>query len=483
MSETTNKTLTREKEKLFEIRLLKGAIDETKSGNSMVDKPYKYDDDATEAFQTGLKDIFIAIDDGCARLNNAAGRVVMESLGRIPPDFNFEFVVTTGETIWVLIEQNARWQREWKVAFKSILNSEIGGACKEIIAIGTSLMNAIDCCITLGPTTPTGQKFLANIPGDLIEFRDVVQRQAVLCTQSSAVMCSEWLLNYIRREKNDAKAIIKVRAGKGLALFMDVGVIGGNIAHTVLSFGGTAPLAILSIVRQCIDIVQIGVLTALAMDDLAKLINIEVDAAVKYYSSKKGKAIGIEIVANVAQGVLNADFMPSISTCNKFIEEYEHKTRALKSSYNQLQHHIARMNMQMGVHKKVVKTQEWQDASPESRKAMIEIMAQCTKTYLEFDLVAQDKDGRIDIAIANVADWHERLADLEKKTGKYTKYISKGVSFITSAGLGMGHVGGEAVETAAEIAHKTVNLIIESQVVVAEGLGETLMEMLRKPVG
>ena len=120
------------------------------------------------------------------------------------------------------------------------------------------------------------------------------------------------------------------------------------------------------------------------------------------------------------------------------------------------------------------------DMSATQRQEWIAMIASATKSYLALMACADDKDRRIDEAKQNVVDWKTTLSTVEEKTGKWAKYVAKAVGLATSAGLGLGHIGGEAIDGAAAAVEHTHKLLIEMGVVLTEDFTAPLLDKLQE---
>jgi hypothetical protein len=478
------------KDRLFAIRPLQGALADVKSGEtaSMVARTFTYDEEMTKGFAVHLGPIFSDIDRACTQIIKAVKEVdpdkvfQLQSPGKTPPAQTFSVTVTTAASIWKLMDDNERWKREQEEAFKKILGERIAGCCSKIKTVAEDVKTAVYHYTTLMSIlhAEPEQKYLDEVNFSLSNFAIEVKQQLTGCQNWTGISFGTWLTNHIREQKNAEKAIIKVRAGKTGFVILDSGLIAGHAAHAAASFGATAPLAIIAIVRQALDIAQIVGKSAASIDTLAKAITKEIKLVVDFYSADKPEAIATEVILNGIKGVLGVD-VPSVATCNDHITEYEHKIRTLSSSYNQLQRELADWKRLLGNYQTLMKSQEAaKDMSATQRQEWIAMIASATKSYLALMACADDKDRRIDEAKQNVVDWKTTLSTVEEKTGKWAKYVAKAVGLATSAGLGLGHIGGEAIDGAAAAVEHTHKLLIEMGVVLTEDFTAPLLDKLQE---
>jgi hypothetical protein len=112
--------------RLFDIRILQGALAEVKSGEpgSMVAKTFTFDEEVNKAFEVGLGMLFRDIDRSCTQIiaelkSLDPNKVItLQSPGKSPPQQQFSVTVTTAAAIWSLMDDNERWTRERETAFK-----------------------------------------------------------------------------------------------------------------------------------------------------------------------------------------------------------------------------------------------------------------------------------------------------------------------------------------------------------------------------
>lgn len=477
------KSAKSKKDRLFSIRLLQGALSEVKSGEpgSMVARTFTFDREVTEGLEKRLGPILRYVDDACTQIIREFPHLKLQSPGKTLPAQQFSVTVTTAAAIWKLMDDNERWQREQGEAFKKILEERVTTCAAKISKAGETVKEEVARYITVANILQAEpeQKYLDAINDSLGVFAIEIRQQIATCEKWTGINFGTWLTNYIRAQKNAEKAIIQVRAAKSGIVVLDSGLIAGHVAHAAASFGATAPLAIIAIVRQSLDIVHIVGKAAMSINSLAKVITKEIKLVVDYYSADKAEAVGTEIVLNAVKGVLGVD-VPSVATCNDHIKEYEHKIRTLSSSYNQLQRELSEMKRVLDGYKKLMKFDEAKGMPADQRREWIALIASTTEAYLALLTCADDKDRRIDEAEQNVVGWRETLSTIEEKTGKWAKYVAKATALATSAGLGLGHVGGEAIDGVAAVADHTHKLLIEMGTVLIEGFSEPLLDRLQE---
>jgi hypothetical protein len=477
------KSAKSKKERLFGIRLLQGAIADVKAGEpgSMVARTFSYDKEVTEGLEKRLGPIFRYVNDACMQITKEFPQLALQSPGKTVPPQQFSVTVTTTASIWKLLDDNERWKRAQGEAFKTILDERVTNCGIKVSKAGDAVKEDAAKYITIANILQAepDKIYLDSINDGLAVFATEIRQQIAACEKWTGINFASWMTGFIREQKNAEKAIIQVRVAKSGAVVLDSGLIAGHAAHAAASFGATAPLAIIAIVRQSLDIVNIVGKAAMRIDSLAKVISKEIKLVVNYYAADKPAAVGTEIVLNAVKGVLGVD-VPSVATCNEHITEYEHKIRTLSSSYNQLQRELADMKRVLDGYKQLMKFDEAKGMTADQRREWIALIASVTKSYLALEASGDDKDRRIDEAEKNVVDWRETLSTIEEKTGKWQKYVAKGVALATSAGLGLGHVGGEAIDGAAAAVEHTHKLLIEMGTVLTEGFADPLLDRLRE---
>ena len=193
---------------------------------------------------------------------------------------------------------------------------------------------------------------------------------------------------------------------------------------------------------------------------------------VENFASGKAAAIAEEVVVNTLTGIVVLDVVPNVDSCNDNIKYYEHKIRTLISSYNQLAREAVELRKSIEETKREMSVNEQFNQGPDIKQVCIDIIVAQTKSLLEIEGVAQDKDDRIREAESNVEKWTGMLSQLKAKVGpvgKITKIVAKS---ITSAGTGLGTVGGEVVQGVAHAAEHTHEMIIEMGNVIVENVVE-----------
>jgi hypothetical protein len=264
---------------------------------------------------------------------------------------------------------------------------------------------------------------------------------------------------------------------------MDTGLIAGHIAHAAASFGATAPLAIIAIVRQAFDIGTIVTKALLDLDQMGDYIEKELAFLVKHYSGdaepKSGNNIK-ETVLGAVKGVLNLE-VPSVKVCRTHIDDYQHKLNTLTNSYNELGFSQARVQKSMIAHAATFNAIDG-ELEPKQKAAYRKLLNGVESAYLDLGKRIAGKDKAMTKGAENIERWEGALSTLEDATAGWTKIVPNLVSLVTGLGLGLGHIGGEQVEGAAEMAERTMKLIIEAVTGLLEGLNILLFDKIPRPI-
>jgi len=491
------KKLRREKEKLFSIRLFGNALGDIEydadgtaqpagGDDAMLhDESYDLSAQIDAVMQARLGKAFADLHKLCSAINSKAPQPILLSPGPTPPAVDFTFTVTTSAAIWKLIEENARWSKDRDEEFAAIVQDRAGKCCARILDASAAVKSDLDKYHWMLDATGQRpeQKYLDQIDDSMALFRGACEQQVDVAKAWVESQFGTWLYARVRQEHKNAKAIIATRGRKGAKVAIAGGVIGGHIAHAAASWGATAPLAFIGIMRQSVEIGFIVVRAGMSMKTLAKEINGRVNWLVAKYAGDKKVLKGIESLLNLAKGVTGIE-TPSLDSCKDLIEEYEHKILTLEASYNQLQRELAKATGLLDFAKAELKRNAATLAQADIDAAMrliIETRQTCTK----LEDVSQDKDDRVQQARQNVEVWNAKLDQIAIDVGRGQKLITAIGTLTVSVAAGSGEsigagadaidAGKSAIEATVEMTH---SFLIDMGMQIAE-LPGAVMDVLR----
>ena len=463
------------RDKVFRIFALRSAVADAKGGDASGQETRTYEIDVSDDLEKRLGSLRTQLATACKTLN-------LQTPYPNPPQVEVKIDVTSASTIWALVDENLIWEKAQQRAFDACITKNLDLYAGKIFDAAREVLGNLNRYITLSAVTQTElpQEILDELAEELDTFATQANRHIENFVQRTGNEAGAEMVNFIRKQKNTEKAVIKYRGAKIGFVFMDSALIGGHIAHAAASFGATAPLAIIAIVRQSLDIATIVTKAVLKLDQMADYIEKELALIVKGYSgdakSKAGNNIK-ETILGAVKGVLNLE-VPSVDVCDTHIGDYEHKMRALAVSFNEAGFEIARVKKAMENYAALLNSADGQQFTPKQRKACTRLIDATEAAYLDISKRITGKEAALKTAADNVARWRGALSTLEKATSKWTKVVPKLASLVTGLGLGMGHIGGEHVETAAEISDRTLKLILEAVTELMEGINDYLLEKI-----
>jgi uncharacterized lipoprotein YehR (DUF1307 family) len=492
------KKVRREKEKLFSMKLLGSALGDIEyaadgtaeaadgDDKSLHTESYDLGTQINAAMQKSLGPLYAGIHKVIGQINLKAPQPMLVSAGPTPPAVAFTFTVTTSAAIWKLIEENARWKQDRDAAFDEIVQDRIGKCCVKIEKAGNAAKADLDRYFWMLDQTGRlpEQKYLDSVDDSLALFDTEAAQQVDIALSWVESQFANWLYARIKREHKNVKAIVKTRGRKGAKVGVATGVIAGHAAHAAASWGATAPLAIVAILRQGIEIGNIAVRANMSLKSLGKEIDGRVNLLVANYVGSKKKLGAIETLQNLAKGALGID-MPSIASCKDLIEEYEHKTLTLEASYNQLQRELAKATQLLDFYKTELKMSV-ATLSKQDREGALKMIYDTRETCSKLERVSENKDKRAQQAKENVKIWNGKLDQIDLKVGKEQKLATAVGSLAVSVALGTGDASGaagdavDAGKSAAEaVVEQTHSFLIEMGMWIAE-LPPTVMEVFQR---
>jgi hypothetical protein len=366
----------------------------------------------------------------------------------------FDIEVTTGKAIWALIDGNKFWDRAQNEAFAACRDHAAADYLERIRKSGVDLRGQLNEYAGLAAAVQ------AELPE---EMKDTLRKEMAgfvagantaleSMRQRIEIDAGKEALDFIKKQLQLEKDIIKYRSGKSAIVLIDSGMIAGHIAHAAASFGATAPLAIIAIVRLVVEIVQIAAKALADLDQLEMAINKEIDLVCEYWSdsdNKKGfmaklKASAMETMSGLLSGVTNIEF-PSVQAVKTLLNDYRHKLNVLTKTYNDLGAELARLQRVMEAYTAILNKFS-KRMTGEQKKAVTTLIDSAGAVYEELYGKAVGKDGksaRISNGEENLKIWTTALAKIEEVTNKYTKFVAKGAKVLTSAALGLGSLGGD----------------------------------------
>jgi hypothetical protein len=492
------KKLRREKEKLFSIRLLGNALEDIEyaadgtaeaadgDDKSLHSESYDLSAQINATTQKSLGPLYAGIHKVCSQINLKAPQPILLSAGPTPPAVPFTFTVTTSAAIWKLIEENARWKQDRDAAFDEIVQDRIGKCCVKIEKAGNAAKAELDRYFWMLDYTDQlpEQKYLDSVDDSLALFDTGVGQQVDIALSWVESQFANWLYARIKQEHKNVKAIVKTRGRKGAKVGVATGVIAGHAAHAAASWGATAPLAIVAILRQGVEIGNIAVRSGMSLKALGKEIDGRVSLLVANYVGGKKKLAVLETLQNLAKGAVGID-MPSISSCKTLIEEYEHKILTLEASYNQLQRELAKAMQVLEFYKTELKMSV-ATLSKQDREGAFKLIYDTRQTCSKLEKVSEDKDKRAQQAADNVKIWNAKLDQIDLKVGKEQKLATAVGSLAVSVALGTGDASGaagDAIDAGKDVAEamveQTHSFLIEMGMWIAE-LPPMVMEVFER---
>jgi hypothetical protein len=492
------KKVRREKEKLFSIKLLGSALEDIEysadgtaeaadgDDKSLHAESYDLGTQINAAMQKSLGPVYAGIHKVVTQINLKAPQPMLVSAGATPPVVAFTFTVTTSAAIWKLIEENARWKQDRDAAFDEIVQDRIGKCCVKIETAGNAAKADLDGYFWMLDQTGQlpEQKYLDSVDDGLALFDTEAAQQLDIALSWVESQFANWLYARIKREHKNVKAIVKTRGRKGAKVGVATGVIAGHAAHAAASWGATAPLAIVAILRQGVEIGNIAVRANMSLKTLGKEIDGRVNLLVANYVGGKKKLGAIETLQNLAKGALGID-MPSIASCKDLIEEYEHKTLTLEASYNQLQRELAKATQLLDFYKTELKASV-ATLSKQDREGALKMIYDTRETCNKLERVSENKDQRAQQAKENVKIWNGKLDQINLKVGKEQKLATAVGSLAVSVALGTGDASGAAGDAidagksvAEAVVEQTHSFLIEMGMWIAE-LPPTVMEVFQR---
>jgi uncharacterized lipoprotein YehR (DUF1307 family) len=492
------KKVRREKEKLFSISLLGNALGDIEyeadgtakaadgDDKSLHNETYDLGTQINAAMQKSLGPLYAGIDKVCTLINQKAPQPLLISTGPTPPVVAFTFTVTTSAAIWKLIEENARWKQDRDAAFDEIVQDRIGKCCVKIEKSAKAAKADLDRYFWMLDQTGQlpEQKYLDSVDDSLALFDIDAGHQVDIALSWVENQFANWLYARIKREHKNVKAIVKTRGRKGTKVGVSTGVIAGHAAHAAASWGATAPLAIVAILRQGVEIGNIAVRANMSLKTLGKEIDARVNLLVANYVGGNKKLGAIETLQNLVKGIVGLD-MPSIASCKELIEEYEHKILTLEASYNQLQRELAKATQQLEFYKTELKMSVATLSKPD-RESALKLIYDTGETCRKLERVSENKDKRAQQAKENVEIWNAKLDQINLKVGKEQNLATAVGSLAVSVALGTGDASGaagdaiDAGKSAAEaVVEQTHSFLIEMGMWIAE-LPPAVMDVFRQ---
>jgi hypothetical protein len=203
-------------------------------------------------------------------------------------------------------------------------------------------------------------------------------------------------------------------------------------------------------------------------------------------SAGKAQNNAAEIISGIVSGVLALE-IPNVKNCKIHIGDFDHKVNQLDLGHNdmgkklaKLREKIADMEQKIGSVKAMKGGQRYHKklSNTDVLKKLDELIKESGAAYSAlFEQVPQAKQI-VDVYRKMSADWLKTLGEYEKNTSGWTKHVSTLAALATEAGLGMGHIGGEHVEGAVEIANQHLKLGLEAGTIVMNGLSDKVLELL-----
>jgi methyl-accepting chemotaxis protein len=222
------------------------------------------------------------------------------------------------------------------------------------------------------------------------------------------------------------------------------------------------------------------------VEDLGRLVTFDLKTIKTFYTDEgEGKARNnaAEVAAGVVSGVLALE-IPSVKNCTTHIGDFNHKVRLVEMDYlgmgrklKKLSDKIADLEAKIAaakggerIHKKLT--------NAEAVKQYESAMAEFGETFKAIFETVPKVMNQIKEYKANSKEWKETLKGYSDRTDGWTEYVPALASFATEAGMGIGHVSGEHVVEAAEIAAQHIKIGLEVSTVVLNGTLDTFLEEL-----
>jgi hypothetical protein len=403
--------------------------------------------------------------------------------------------VTAAGAIWQAIDANRIWEAAQNAAFSACIDRNVNGTLDRIYKAGADYRSQLNVYAALATAWETAMpaEVTEQLTDDMTTFVSYANSAIENMTRRIELEAGAEAVAFVGKQLRLETDIMKYRAGKVAIVLIDSGVISGHIAHAAASFGATAPLAIIAIVRLVIEIGTIAVKAVVKMNTLAAFIETQIAAVAKYWSDEKNKKSvlnrlrvnTLETIAGALKGLTNLD-VTSIEACKTLINDYQHKLNVLTATFNDLGGELMRLQNVMLAYAGVLNAFSAR-LTREQKATVNRVINGAESTYKAVWLAAfgtEGKEARIKIGTGNVTRWTGQLDEIEEVTSGFTKWVPKLVSIATSAGLGLGHIGGEHVETVKEAGEKTLKLIGEAiTVLVADVALAPLCERLATITG
>lgn len=276
----------------------------------------------------------------------------------------------------------------------------------------------------------------------------------------------------------------------GSRVFKGVVLIAGNIAHAAASWGATSPLAIVLIARESIEIAQIVGKGLADAEDIGRLVMFDLKTIQAAYTEDEadGKLQNnvVESLSGVVSGVLAIE-IPNVKNCKTHIKDFDHKVNLLDIDYTKMGAKLAKLREKIDeLDKKVAAAKSTLGGerlhkkltNDEVIKKFGELIEESGLTYSGlFEEVPKVKT-MVDDYRKQSAAWLEALSGYEKQTSGWTKHVSTLAALATEIGFGMGHIGGEHVETAVEVANQHLKLGLEAGTIAMNGLADKFLELI-----
>jgi hypothetical protein len=379
---------------------------------------------------------------------------------------SFEIEVVAGTGIWVLIDANKFWEQTYSETVSTCRDQIAAKYLDEMHADGADLVKSLDMWNDIAGESGNGlsDKMMSEMYGRVREFGMSANVVVEKMKSEIELAAGKKALEFVQKQLKIEKNIMKYRAGKSAIVVIDTGLIAGHIAHMVASFGATSPLAIIACVRLIGEIGTIAVKAALTLEQIGKYIEGEIEIVAGFWGSRnddasKAQASGMEILSGVLAGLTNLE-LPSVQSLKTHINDYQHKLNILTKSFNDLGFQLTRLQRLMEGYTGVLNKYSKQMTA--KQKAQVnELINGAEAVYtamMEKAMGGGGKASRMAKAVDNIATWKDEIKDLDEVTAKWTKWVSKTTKVITSAGLGLGNLGGELATLTHELAAKSAEL-------------------------
>jgi hypothetical protein len=384
------------------------------------------------------------------------------------------------EAVWTAIEANWKWEDQVTRSMFERVDAGMAKLASELVRILVLAEN--DIPPVSEPVSPKVQKAIDGIWARCTE--DCAERMNGFGERVAEETADEMreLIADLKEVKSDVRTY---RFIAGARVVKNIVLIAGNIAHAAASWGATSPLAIIAIARSCVEIGHIvakGMMNADQMGEWVKIDLLEIQAA--YSDDKGGKTRNnvIEVITNAVNGVMNLE-LPSVRSCKIHIKDYDHDVNVIDIDYARLGEKLKKLSEEMtSLHGKVAAADNATQPlhkNMSNADAVKQFTATIEKMNKGFDglfTTLPELEKQIAHYREKSAKWREALESYQ--VGEWTKYVTLVASIATDAGLGMGHVSGEHVETAAEIASQHLKEGLEATTIFLSGASDTFLEVI-----